>query len=147
MYVCICMCVYFECAKRMFSFRSCQHALYNRSCNTSGGGHLGECCGQQSQLSKDSDGLDSIHQQPSSRLQGGDPFGMYVCMYICMYVYVIPRINLRNVVRLMKTETASRTTTSISAGYVHYWPMFVCMYVCIYYIRVTVIYGNIMHSM
>ena len=37
---------------------------------------------------------------------------------ICMYVYVVPRINLRNVVRLMKTETASRRTTSISAGYV-----------------------------
>ena len=145
------MYVYFECAKRMFSFRSCQHALYNRSCITSGGchhpveagGHLGECCGQQNQLSKDSDGLDRIHKQPSSRLQGGDPFGMYVCMY----VYVVPRINLKNVVRLMKTETASRTTTSISAGYVPYWPMFVCMYACIYYIHVTVIYDNIMHSM
>jgi hypothetical protein len=70
-----------------------------------------------------------------------------VCMYVCMYVYVVPWINLRNVVRLMKTETASRTTTSISAGYVPYWPMYGCMYACIYYIRVTVIYDNIMHSM
>jgi hypothetical protein len=59
---------------------------------------------------------------------------MYICMYACMYVYVVPRINLMNVVRLMKTETASRTTTSISAGYVPYWPIYVCMYVCIYYI-------------
>jgi hypothetical protein len=73
--ICMYVYVYFECAKRMFSFRSCQHALYNRSCNTSGGchhpaeagGHLGECCGPQNQLSKDSDGLDRIHKQPSSR--------------------------------------------------------------------------------
>ncbi len=137
----------------MFSFRSCQHALYNRSCNTSGGchhpveagGHLGECCGQQNQLSKDSDGLDRIHKQPSSRLQGDHPFGMYVCMY----VYLVPRINLRNVVRLMETETASRRTTSISAGrtLLAYVCMYVCMYACIYYIRVTVLYDNIMHSM
>ncbi len=51
---------------------------------------------------------------------------------VCMYVYVVPRINLRNVVRLLTTETASRTTTSISAGYVPYWPMYVCLYVCMY---------------
>ncbi len=69
-----------------------------------------------------------------------------ICL-VCMYVYVVPRINLRNVVRLMKTETASRTTTSISAGCVPYWPMYVCLYAYIYYIRVTVIYDNIMHSM
>ncbi len=55
-----------------------------------------------------------------------------VCMYACMYVYVVARISLRNVVRLMKTETASKTTTSISAGYVPYWPMYVCMYVCMH---------------
>ena len=51
---------------------------------------------------------------------------------VCMYVYVVPRVNLRNVVRLMKTEIASRTTTSISAGYVPYWPMYVCMYACMH---------------
>ena len=130
----------YVCAKRMFRFRSCQQALYHRSCNTSGGchhpveagGHLGECCGPQNQLSKDSDGLDRIHRQPISRLQGGDLFGMYVCMYVCMYVYVVPRINLRNVVRLMKTETASKTTISISSGKVPYWPMYVCLYVCMH---------------
>ncbi len=55
-----------------------------------------------------------------------------VCMYVCMYVYVVSRINLRNVVRLMKTKTASRRTTSISAGYVPYWPMYGCLYVCMH---------------
>ncbi len=54
-----------------------------------------------------------------------------VCMYVCMYVYVVPRINLRNVVRLMKTETAQEQQLRYLLGtYLIGLCMFVCMYVC-----------------
>ncbi len=54
-----------------------------------------------------------------------------ICL-VCMYVYVVRRINLRNVVRLMKTETASRRRTSISAGYVRTLLAYVCLHVCMH---------------
>jgi hypothetical protein len=157
MYVCVyvCMHVYFECAKRMFRFRSCQHALYNRSCNTSGGchhpveagGHLGECCGQQNQLSKDSDGLDRIHRQPSSRLQGGDLFGMYVCMYVCICGSTDKFEECCSVDEDRDSIKNNNFDICWVSTLLAYVCIFVCMHACIYYKRVTVIYDNIMHSM